>query len=409
MFAGQLLLSQNFPFEPSLGGPVWAGVCAALSLAYLGLFLVYRMAWDRLPDLHEGNPLPPENPPFVSVVLPARNEASAIGRCVSALLRQDYPHACYEILLIDDHSTDGTADIARLTSGNDPRLKVIDLASELERDPKHGAFKKKAIEIAISKAQGEVIASTDADAVVGESWLSRIISARQRNRWKLVAGPVTFFSAHGFLSRFQDLDLISLVGIAGASIRMGFYNLCNGANLAYDKAAFEAVDGFRDIDNLPSGDDMMLMHKIGRRFPGQVGFLKDQRGIVRTDVEPDIWALLQQRVRWASKSTHYEDWRITGILAAVWLYNFSIPMNLILGAVDPVWFRIGIVQFLVKAVADIVFQLPVVRFFSKTRLLWSFLPLEIAHILYVVVIGPWSTFAPYKWKGRHVPAARRSS
>ena len=386
----------------ALGGVLAAGLTGLYAL----LMLAYRWGWSRTPET-DAPALQPKT--RVTVIIPARNEAGRIGRCVAAVRQQNYPADLLEIIVIDDHSQDGTADEAREAGGD--RVTLLSLAELLRAEPperRFRAYKKWAIERAIQRAKGDLIVTIDADARPGESWLSRMVGAHEREGWQLVAGPVAFYPTSSALGRFQELDFLSLVGIAGASIRLGFYNLCNGANLAYTKAAFQAVDGFRGNDDIPSGDDLMLMHKIGRRYPGQVGFLKDPRAVVRTHAESDLASFWQQRLRWASKSTHYEDWRITAILVAIWLFNLAIPLFFLLGVVDAAWFRMGLLMFLVKILADTLFQVPVVRFFHRSQLLWRFLPMQLAHIVYVVVIGPWSTFGGYQWKGRKVsPAARR--
>lgn len=387
----------------------WAAggaIAASISGGYALLMLAYRWGWTRTPAGVEPH-VPPQT--RVTVVVPARNEAGRIGRCVEAIRRQDYPPDLLEILVIDDHSRDATAEEARRAGG--PMVRVLDLRALLQEQPAlrpFRAYKKWAIERAVEQASGSLIVTTDADARPGENWLRRMVAAHEREGWQMVAGPVAFYPLPSFLGRFQELDFLSLVGIAAASIRLGFYNLCNGANLAYTKAAFEAVDGFRGIDDQPSGDDLMLMHKIGRRFPGQVGFLKDQQAIVRTFPERHFADFWQQRMRWAAKSTRYEDVRITIILAAVWLFNLAIPVFWLLGVVDAAWFRLGLLMFLIKIAADTIFQAPVVRFFNRTQLLWSFLPLQVAHVVYVIVLGPMSTFGGYRWKGRKFsPASRR--
>src|SRR5687768_10638269 len=74
-------------------------------------------------SLDEERDTPPENPPLVSVILPARNEAHNITRCVSSILATTYPNL--ELIVVDDSSTDGTAEIARTAAAGDKRARVI--------------------------------------------------------------------------------------------------------------------------------------------------------------------------------------------------------------------------------------------------------------------------------------------
>ncbi len=386
----------------------WAAgglVAAALSGSYALLMLAFRWGWTRTPETDAPAARPRTR---VTVIVPARDEAGRIGHCIRALKRQDYPAGLVQILVVDDHSRDGTAEEAREAGGD--RVLVLSLRDLLRAEPanrRFRAYKKWAIERAVARATGELIVTPDADARPGESWLS-LGAPPERHGWQLLAGPVAFYPTTRLLGRFQELDFLSLVGIAGASIRLGFHNLCNGANLAYTREAFLAVGGYRGLDDLPSGDDLLLMHRIARHYPGRVGFLKDRRAVVYTRPEKDLAGFWQQRLRWAGKSTRYEDRRITLILAGVWLFNLAIPAFWVLGVVDAAWFRIGLLMFLIKIAADTLFQAPVVRFFRRTQLLWSFLPLQLLHLAYVIVIGPWSTFGGYRWKGRTVePPSRR--
>ncbi|MCH5689775.1 hypothetical protein LWM68_39450 [Niabella sp. W65] len=81
-------------------------------------------------------------------------------------------------------------------------------------------------------------------------------------------------------------------GITGASVAGKKHNMCNGANLAYKREVFYEVDGFKGIDNIASGDDMLLMHKIWKRYPNQIGYLKAKEAIVETEAAPTWKAFL---------------------------------------------------------------------------------------------------------------------
>ena len=119
-------------------------------------------------------------------------------------------------------------------------------------------------------------------------------------------------------------NFITLQGITGAFavFRAPAFDACNGANLAYAKNQFfMEVDGFRDIDHIPSGDDMLLMHKIFGKYPDRVFFLKDKTAIVSTLPETTWKGFFNQRIRWASKAGRYDDRRISWILALVYLVN----------------------------------------------------------------------------------------
>ena len=100
--------------------------------------------------------------------------------------------------------------------------------------------------------------------------------------------------------RFQSLDYIGMMGITGAGVQGNFSHICNGANLAYEKKLFYEVGGFKDIDHVASGDDMLLMQKVARFYPKSLGFLKNSEATVLTKAKPTIKDFLSQRMRWAN-------------------------------------------------------------------------------------------------------------
>ena len=225
-----------------------------LVTGYSFLIRHYQHIFMKIPLLSPGN-ISPEK---ISIVIPARNEAQNIGPCLDALLQQDYPSSYIEIIVADDHSTDQTPAIVQSKG-----VKLITMEALPEGTV---AFKKAALSAAIASAGGDIIVSTDADCLVPGSWLSTMIHVKQSANAVLVGGPVRMPYGKSFLSRFQSIDFAILQGITAASMHEGFHSMGNGANLAYDKAAFNAVNGFSGVDDIASGDDMLLVHKIRTRF-----------------------------------------------------------------------------------------------------------------------------------------------
>ena len=192
--------------------------------------------------------------------------------------------------------------------------------------------------------------------------------------------------------------------------------MCNGANLAYTKKAFNDVNGFKDIDAIASGDDMLLMHKIYKLNSNAVLFLKSKKVIVQTLPVHTIKEFFNQRIRWASKADKYDDKRIFAVLLVVYLFNvllFVLPVVAIFNNTIfnfnfyPVTFIFSLFElwlFLIitKTIVEIFFLFPVAKFFNKQKLLWLFPLLQPFHIVYTVIAGWLGKFGSYKWKGRNV-------
>jgi cellulose synthase/poly-beta-1,6-N-acetylglucosamine synthase-like glycosyltransferase len=212
---------------------------------------------------------------FFTVIIPARNEEDQIEKCLQTVLNQNYPADLFEVIVADDYSTDKTAAIVSTLQTTHKQLRLLQL-EKLLGEKQLNSYKKKALELAIQVAKGDWIVTTDADCHVPANWLSNLSNFIQQKDSVFVAAPVKFINTGSFVSIFQCLDFMSLQGITAASVNAGFHTMCNGANLAYSKKVFYEVDGFKGIDNIASGDDMLLMHKIYSRYKSRVHYLFSQ-------------------------------------------------------------------------------------------------------------------------------------
>jgi cellulose synthase/poly-beta-1,6-N-acetylglucosamine synthase-like glycosyltransferase len=330
---------------------------------------------------------------FTSVVVAARNEETNIANLLNALLRQTYSSEFFEIIIIDDYSTDGTAEVVKGFLNH--RIHLIQPGTTTEQ-----SSKKKAIEAGIQKAKGDLIVITDADCVPGKNWLQSIVSFQQQNKSVFIAAPVRLKQKASLLSIFQCLDFITLQGITAASVSANMHSMCNGANLAYLRSAFFEVDGFKGIDKLASGDDMLLMYKIWKRYPGRVHYLKSTEVIIETESVQTWKGFFAQRIRWSSKATYYKDWRITLVLLFVYLFNFLFLFLLIAAFIDKYYWQVLAFYLLGKILIELPFVYSVARFYKQERLVILFPFLQPLHIFYTIVIGFISQFGTYKWKGR---------
>ena len=336
-----------------------------------------------------------------SIVIPARNEAANIEACIAGILVQNYPTHLFEVIVIDDFSEDETADIVASLALQHNNVRLLRL-QDFTKDENIIAYKKRAIEIAIEQANHAWIITTDADCSFTNNWLATYDAYIQEHDCVMVAAPVTYKNTGSFLSIFQALDFISLQGITAAAVASGSHTLCNGANLCYSKEAFESVGKFSGIDHLPSGDDMLLMHKMKQSFEGKIGYLYAADAVVTTAPSATLELFIQQRIRWSSKALGYQDKLIFWILLLVYLVNFSLlaylPVTLIqTGNINKWLLLIGC-----KTIIELPFMYGSAKFFKQQKLLVWFLFMQPFHILYTVVAGWFGTFGSYKWKGRTV-------
>jgi poly-beta-1,6-N-acetyl-D-glucosamine synthase len=365
-----------------------------LFILYAILILYYWRSWTSIPAFVSGAGFPSVK---ISVIIAARNEEDNIASLLKAVTHQSYSGELIEIIVVDDHSTDKTAEIVMQF----PAVKLLQL-----KDDAINSFKKKAIETGIAAASGELIVTTDADCIPPPLWLETIARCREKTKAVLIVAPVGFNITatpdNLILSILQHLDFLILQGITGASVYKNIHSMCNGANLAYDKKVFYEVNGFAGIDNIASGDDMLLMHKIWKKYPLAISFLKSTDAIVLTQPMKTWSAFFNQRIRWASKATYYDDKRIFAVLLLVYLFNFSFLVLFIAGFFN-LWFWVlmgGL--WASKTLIELPFVYSVARFFDRKAIISWFFIFQPLHIVYTIISGLFGQLGKYEWKGRRV-------
>ena len=371
---------------------------AVLLSAYCVLILLYRQWFLHLPLYKKDNAQPQT---YFSVIIPARNEEENIEACLRSILEQSYPTELLEVIVINDHSTDQTEHIIISLQKEFANLQLLNLVDHIDTNPLN-AYKKKAIEIAISKSKGDWMVTTDADCLVSEGWLASYDSFIREKKPVFVAAPVMFTNDHSFLSIFQQLDFLSLQGITAAAVSAGHHAMCNGANIAYRKDVFLEVGAFKGIDNIASGDDMLLMYKIKQKYPAQLGYLFSKEAIVVTAPMPDWKSFFNQRIRWASKADKYKDKGIFWTLLLVYIVN-ALLLTLFFWSlfIDGGIYN-WLLLILAKTLIELSFMIPVSRFYNTNTVMIWFPVMQPFHIFYTVTAGWLGKFGTYQWKGRTV-------
>lgn len=364
------------------------------TVLYILLMALYRIGWHRQADFILQPGYQPKTK--ISVIVPARNEEDHIADCIKSLLAQEYPSGLLEIIVVDDHSTDRTGEIIQSFAD----VRYVDLSRHMAGEVL--SFKKQALATGIALAQGELIVTTDADCKTGTQWLRHIAAIYERDNPVMIVAPVDFTCGSSIVQLFQSLDFMSMQGITAATLQLKLGNMCNGANLAFQRTAFENVGGYSGVDHIASGDDYLLMMKLNKAFPDAISYLKSRDAIVYTPPQPDWKSFLQQRIRWASKSGKYDDTKMTIVLSLVYLFNLLfVPMSVVSMLYPEFRFYLFCI-FAAKVMAELFYLYPVAGFFNKRVQLLLFPLLQPLHIAYIILAGLLGFAGVYKWKDRQV-------
>jgi cellulose synthase/poly-beta-1,6-N-acetylglucosamine synthase-like glycosyltransferase len=364
--------------------------CILLLIAYSVLIIYYWQGWKSVDDFVPSGGSPATK---ISVIIPARNEEDNIGELLQALEQQTYSREFFEVIVVDDNSNDTTAGVVE----HFPDTKLLRM-----NEDKINSYKKKAIETGIAAAAGRLIVTSDADCLPPPGWLKTIAAFKEEKNAVFIAAPVVLDCNSSLLQVFQSMDFMVLQGITAAAVHKKFHNMCNGANLAYERSAFYEVNGFVGIDHIASGDDMLLMHKIAAQYPGKIFYLKSKDVIVSTQPMKTWKEFFNQRRRWASKANSYNDKKISLVLILVYLFNFSFLVLFIAGWWNKLYWAWLAGAWVLKTLVELPFFYSLARFFDKQWITRYFFFLQPLHIAYTIIAGSLGQFGKYEWKGRKV-------
>lgn len=372
----------------SLSGYIY--LLDGLAVLYLALIAAYTYGWYKGGRKKE---LKTETDLSVSVLIAARNEAKHIELLLRSLKNQQYPFALLDVLIVDDHSTDDTANRVR-----EFKLQHPDLPLRLLQNK--GTGKKAALHTALYRAIGELVLVTDADCALPANWVRQMAAAYRWETCKMLLGPVVLKPERRFFSKLQALEFVSLMGTTAGAAGLGYPAMGNAANMGFDRQTALALGAFSP-SAYASGDDMFLMMAIRKQFgKNAIRFVHAQDTIVETVAQSGLKSFFQQRKRWVSKSRAYKSFSVVFPALIVLLFNTALVLTLLAGINKPLFILVFVLFVLLKFLIDYPLLYLASGFLRLRHLLpWALL-LEFVYPFYVSLIALAGLFLPYRWKGR---------
>jgi len=369
------------------------GVAILVCFTYVATIVLFTIGWFRLRVI--------ELSAFtrtakVSVIIAARNEEKNIGNCLRAIATQKFLSEFFEIIVVDDHSTDNTVnEINRvIASTQGIQIRLLQLTTSEQG-------KKTAITRAILAAKNEWIVTTDADCIMARNWLNSLMAHADDSSVHMIMAPVLFKKTKTVFGKLQELEFLSLIVSSAGAVSVGLPIMCNGANLAYRREAFYKTEGFASNKEFVSGDDIFLMMKIRKMYGSRaIRFVKSNEAIVITDAIPAPGKFLNQRLRWVSKSRGYNDPWIIFTSVIIYAQSLLILIAFFIWATGLIGYIFPLMLFTVKLLADLPIMTAICRFAKRSRLMIWFIPLQIFYSLYIVAVGLSGHIFSFNWKGR---------
>ncbi|MDQ0466207.1 cellulose synthase/poly-beta-1,6-N-acetylglucosamine synthase-like glycosyltransferase/peptidoglycan/xylan/chitin deacetylase (PgdA/CDA1 family)/spore germination protein YaaH [Caulobacter ginsengisoli] len=318
------------------------GVLRLVFLAVLALIHRSRVA-RRTPEL-----LPLEREPLVSVLIPCFNEEAVIAGSVERILASRWSRL--EVLVLDDGSTDGTAEQVRLNHGSDPRVRLLSFAN---------GGKALALNRGLTHARGEIVVALDADTLFAPETIARLVRWFEDPGVGAVAGNAIVGNRINLVTRWQALEYVTAQNLERRALAaLGAVTVVPGAVGAWRRAALEQLGGYPE-DTLAEDQDLTL---AVQRAGWRVEF--DPQARAYTEAPDTVGGLLKQRFRWSF-----------GTLQCLWKHRAALwdKRRPVLGfvALPQIW----LFQILLTAVAPLV-DLAIVFSLVSAVYGWSYHPIE---------------------------------
>ena len=294
---------------------IWAAAAVYLVLHYL--FFHSRLLFHKVKRNDFASP--------VSVIICAHNEEENLKENLLVLLSQKYNH--FEVLVVNDHSTDGTLPLLEELSKKYSSLRVLNFTTE-----KIGRGKKEALLFGIESASFEHLVFTDADCKpASENWLSNMVSYFSYKEIVLGVSPYYFKNnLVGWLTRWETF-LTAQQYLSFAKAGMPYMGV--GRNMAYTKSVFEKSSKMKAHLKLPSGDDDLLIGEVATA--SNVAINMNPEAFTFSDAPATFKEWWQQKRRHLSTSYHYKS------RPAIFLGVFGLAQALFYLLLLPAFFFYG--------------------------------------------------------------------
>ncbi len=326
----------------------------------------------------------------VSVIIAARNEEMRLPELIEALAVQDYPAGKFEVLIIDDRSSDRTSQILKDKAVEYGWLRY---ASLTEENPAL-VGKKGALALGIQMAEHEILAFTDADCIPGRKWLSEING--------LMTSGTDFLCGYSplkgtsLINLLKNLERSSIFAVIAGSFGIGWDITSVARNQVYRKSRFELIKGFSGIGEQYSGDDDLLLQKMSRVIRKR-NFIFDPQAATLSYDKQKIQDHIHLETRRASK------WRLYPFsikLMTLYIFIYYLLMIVILiSTVIGVFPLITLIKLtLIKTGSEFLLLFLFLLRVRQLRQLLIFPLAELLYIPYYIYFGLRGTFGDYTWK-----------
>lgn len=330
---------------------------------------------------------PSENHQTASIIICGRNEANRITPLLESLAKINYPDNQYEILLVNDDSTDNTGALMRaFCDQKDNRHYLVHKKTGQSYKGKKGA-----LNFGIQQAKYDIILATDADCIVQANWVRSMLGYFDENT-ALVQGYSPVKKRSDFLSVYQQFDTLAEGVTAAASMYFNNPTHANARNFAFRKSVYNEVGGFSRISHVDTGDDFYLAKLIKTETEYDFRYNPEPSAFVFTEEVSNLKTYWHQQLRRNSKGFDL-GWQF--LLLGGWLLLFHLLLISLLIAGQ--WSLFGLLlggKFIAEFIPVLIGAIK----FKEFRVLPFFPVLWLLYPLFYFSSQILGSFKFYRWK-----------
>lgn len=357
-----------------------------LTSLYLGWVLWLYTLWRRLPESNAST----SDASHLSILVPFRNESENL-KALCQSLQAVLSHCQHvEVLFIDDHSSDDSIKVIQQFQSEYPGTRLLHQTDTFG--------KKKGVDLGVATSIRPWIVALDADVVLPANWLVAVAAHTAHSKADMLILPLRIGPASNLISRLQEVEFLSVMGVTASMAAAGLPILCNGANLCFRKEAYESVRRQRQDFHITSGDDLFLLHALKAKHT--IAWVHDLRTQVATQPHVTLRGFAMQRLRWMGKTSRMDD---SALRYTAWL-TFGMNALVIIGFCmtlsRPLLLPFFLLFFIAKAIADALLIFAVGEWMCIKRVKRFYGLLIFIYPLYATLFPLISILYKPTWKGR---------
>ncbi len=287
----------------------------------------------------------------ISIIVAARNESKNIASLINSLKKLNYPNNDFEVILVDDHSSDGTFEKAKQSLIGTNNFAIY----QNENDSSQA--KKGALAFGVSKAKFPYLMITDADCKPEAGWL-KSFSEKFLQGFDFVSGVAPFNTNKSLINNLAVFENLRASLLTFSLANLGYPYSAASRSFGFSKKAFEEVQGYKNtIETLSGDDDLLLREAVKNNL--RVGLVTDKNAFVFSTVKETLKEYLAQKSRHTKTSFHYllKQKIILGVWHLLNLLFFILPVLIFINTAF-------IVPFLIKIICDEILILSYQKKFS---------------------------------------------